>query len=69
MVNSDTVATPMDNTNKLTIATEDDLFEHPTLYREATGALLYASMGTRPDITFAIQVLSQFASKLSKEHW
>ena len=32
MANSDTVATPMDNTNKLTIATEDDLFEHPTLY-------------------------------------
>ena len=26
-------------------------------------------MGTRLDITFAVQVLSQFASKLPKEHW
>ena len=69
MANSDTVATPMDNTIRLTTATDDDLFEHPTLYREAIGALLYASMGTRPDITFAVQVLSQFASRPSKEHW
>ena len=32
MANSDTVATPMDNTIRLTTATDDDLFEHPTLY-------------------------------------
>ena len=32
MANSDTIATPMDHTNKLVAAAEDDLFEHPTLY-------------------------------------
>src|SRR6202453_4493436 len=69
MANSNTVTTPMDHSIKLTPATNNNLFEHPTLYREAIGALLYASMGTRPDITFAVQTLSQFASKLSKEHW
>ena len=69
MANSDTVSTPMDSATKLTTVTEDKLFEHPTLYREAIGALLYASMGTRPNITFAVQTLSQFASKPSKEHW
>ena len=68
MANSDTVATPMDNTVKLTAATDDNLFEHPTLYQEAIGALLYASMGTRPDITFVVQTLSQFTSKPLKEY-
>ena len=69
MANSDTVATPMDNTVKLTAAMNNNLFEHHTLYHEAIGALLYASMGTRPNITFTVQTLSQFASKPSKEHW
>ena len=69
MANSDTVTTPMDHSIKLTPATDNNLFEHPMLYREAIRALLYASLGTRPDITFAVQVLSQFASKLSQEHW
>ena len=69
MANLDTIAMPMDNNSKLVNATEEDLFEHPTLYWEAIGALLYASMGTRPDITYAVQTLSQFASKPSKDHW
>ena len=50
MANSDTVTVPMDNMVKLTMATDTNLFEHPTLYWEVIGALLYASMGTRPDI-------------------
>ena len=69
MANLDTIATPMDNNSKLVNATEEDLFKHPTLYREAIGTLLYASMGSRPDITYAVQTLSQFASKPSKDHW
>ena len=68
MTNSDMVTTPMDHTIRLTV-TEDDAFEHPTLYWEAIGALLYASLGTRPNITFAVQMLSQFSSKPSNEHW
>ena len=68
MTNSDMVTMPMDHTIRLTV-TEDDAFEHPTLYWEAIGALLYASLGTRPNITFAVQMLSQFSSKPSNEHW
>ena len=56
MTNSDTVTMPMDHTVRLTV-TEDDAFKHPTLYQEAIGALLYALLGTRPDITFAVQML------------
>ena len=29
-------------------------------YREAIGSLMYASVGTRPDISFAVSTLSQF---------
>jgi hypothetical protein len=69
MANADTVATPMDPLSKLEIATENDLFKHLSLYREAIGALLYASMATRPNITYAIQVLSQFCARPSNDHW
>ena len=68
MTNSDMVTMPMDHTVQLTV-TEDDAFKHPTLYWEAIGALLYASLGTRPDIIFAVQMLSQFSLKPSNEHW
>ncbi len=59
----------MDPSSRLELAGDGDLFEHLTLYCEAIGALLYASMATRPDITYAVQVLSQFCSKPSNSHW
>ena len=33
------------------------------------GSLMYASLGTRPDITFAVQHISQFLTAPSNEHW
>ena len=30
-------------------------------FREAVGALMYAAMGTRPDIAFATSTVAQFA--------
>ncbi|CAA7268571.1 unnamed protein product [Cyclocybe aegerita] len=38
-------------------------------YHEAVGSLMYASLGTRPDITFAVQTISRYASKPGPEHW
>ena len=38
-------------------------------YLAAIGSLMYASMGTRPDITFAVQHLSQFSSNPGMAHW
>jgi hypothetical protein len=38
-------------------------------YQSAVGALLYAAQCTRPDISFAVTVLSQFNSKPTTEHW
>jgi hypothetical protein len=40
-----------------------------TPYREAISSLMYASVATRPDITFAILTLSQFLENPGEAHW
>jgi transposase InsO family protein len=40
-----------------------------TPYREAVGSLMYASVASRPDITFAISALSQFLENPGQVHW
>ena len=38
-------------------------------YREAVGSLMYAAMGTRPDVTYAMTALSQFMQNPGRAHW
>ena len=38
-------------------------------YREAVGSLMYATVATHPDITFAISTLSQFLENPGFVHW
>ncbi|GBE86172.1 hypothetical protein SCP_0900490 [Sparassis crispa] len=38
-------------------------------YREAIGSLMYAALGTRPDIAFAVTALSQFMQNPGRAHW
>lgn len=38
-------------------------------YQSAVGAIMYAMLGTRPDIAFAIASLSQFSSNPGRSHW
>ena len=38
-------------------------------YREAIGPLMYAAIGTRPDITYAITALSQYLQNPGCGHW
>jgi len=38
-------------------------------YREAVGSLMYASMGMRPDVTFATSTVAQFLENLGVAHW
>ncbi|TFY77263.1 hypothetical protein EWM64_g6750 [Hericium alpestre] len=38
-------------------------------YREAIGSLMYASVATRPDISFAVSLLSQFLDNPGEAHW
>ena len=39
------------------------------LYCEAMGLLMYASMGTCPDITFATSMVAQYLENPGWEHW
>jgi hypothetical protein len=38
-------------------------------YREAVGSLMYAAMGTRPDIAFATSTVAQFSDNPGWVHW
>jgi len=38
-------------------------------YHSAVGAIMYAMLGTRPDIAFAVTTLSQFSSNPGYPHW
>jgi len=38
-------------------------------YRSLVGCLLYLSVASRPDITYAVQQLSQFLDSYSYAHW
>lgn len=62
------VTTPMDTS--LVAATTDYLCtnEFRLQYQSAVGSLMYAMLGTRPDISFAISVVSRHASNLDSLH-
>lgn len=38
-------------------------------YASAVGSLMYAMFDSRPDLAFAIGLVSRFMSKPSREHW
>jgi hypothetical protein len=68
------VSIPMDPNIRLSSAqspssTEQFAAMRNIPYLEAVGSLIYASLGTRPDISFAVQTVSRFASKPGLPHW
>jgi hypothetical protein len=42
---------------------------HHIPYHEAVGSLMYASLGTRPDISYAVTTVSCFSSNPGPAHW
>lgn len=68
------VGTPLESSIKLTKA-DCPSPNAPTdaafirLYQSAVGAIMYAMLGTRPDIAFAVASLSQFSSNPGQTHW
>lgn len=68
MQDSNPVATPLDVNVKLAPLPEGEApVEAP--YAAAIGSLMYTAVGTRPDISFAVQTLSQFTTRPSPTHW
>ena len=48
---------------------DEDKELEDTPYRELIGGLLYLSLRTRPDITFAVTKLAQYSSNYNRSHW
>ena len=70
MENSKPVSTPLDPGTKLVkpdSCLREELEEYP--FRELIGSLMYLAVGTRPDIAFAVNSLSQYNTCYNKEHW
>lgn len=63
------ISTPMEaNTTFEDVMPNDkEMAKFP--YRSLMGSLLYLAIGTRPDITFAVNYLSQFNNKYGEAHW
>ena len=67
MLNCNPCATPMEARLKLSKKMEDEVVE-PTAYKSIIGSLRYL-VNTRPDLAFAVGVVSRFMEAPSKEHW
>ena len=74
LVDAPPLSTPIDPNALLTKSQSpstprqfDDMRNVP--YREAVGSLMYAAVGTRPDITFTVTALSQYLQNPGRPHW
>jgi hypothetical protein len=68
------IATPLDAKTSLVKLSEEEYEEHShemkdIPYQEAVGSLMYAMVATRPDLAFAVSVVSRFMSKPGPMHW
>ena len=67
MIDCRPVDSPMDPNQKLTVE-EGKLFSDPERYRRLAGKLIYLTI-TRPDLSFAVGVVSQFMQTPCLGHW
>src|SRR5258708_7230514 len=69
MANCKPAATPLPEKTVLHAATDEeahDACSYP--YLQVIGSVMYAMLGTRPDITYAVSTLSRFASRPGTPH-
>src|SRR5258708_2097751 len=63
------VVTPLPEKLVLTSATDDKVLEaHSFPYLQAIGSVMYAMLGMRPDIAYAVSTLSCFSSQPGPKH-
>ena len=63
------VATPFDSSVHLFLVNNDDGIFNQKDYACIIGSLRYATDCTRPDIAYAVGVLSRFTNKPSRDYW
>ncbi|KAH0607847.1 uncharacterized protein H6S33_002881 [Morchella sextelata] len=51
------LATSIDNNVQLQNATEAEKIDDPTMYQSIIGSLMYAVIGTRPDLAYTVTML------------
>ena len=75
MVDCNPVSTPMESGlvlsrhSDITLTPEEELELQDIPYRRLVGLLMYLAIATRPDISLAIQKLSQFMTHYRMVHW
>ncbi|KAL5820829.1 hypothetical protein ACOSQ3_022711 [Xanthoceras sorbifolium] len=67
MLDAHACPTPMSVGTKLH-KSDGDTYANPTLYRSTVGALQYLTL-TRPDLSFAVNKLSQYLASPTAAHW
>lgn len=69
-VNAKPVTVPADPHTKLNESNNpDETEEHDVPYRELVGSLIFAATVSRPDIAFAVGVVSRYLDKHTNIHW
>jgi hypothetical protein len=68
------IRTPLDVNSKLLKLTEEEFQGiqeemQGIPYKATTGSLMYAMVGTRPDLAFLVSMVSQFMSRAGPSHW
>jgi hypothetical protein len=68
------IGTLLDSKTSLAKLSDEEHEEHlhkmkDVSYQEAVGSLMYAMVATRPDLAFAVSVVSRFMSKPGPMHW
>lgn len=64
-----TIRTPVDTSTKLLKGGVEDTSVNQQLYQSAVGSLLYRSIVTRPDITYAVSNVAKYCAMPTKQHW
>lgn len=67
MEEANCTSTPMDKSHQAGEEINVKITAAP--YREAVGSLMYLAVCTRPDITYAVNYVSQFLEKPKERHW
>ncbi|HEV7738143.1 MAG TPA: hypothetical protein VGO47_12335 [Chlamydiales bacterium] len=67
MIDCNPISTPLAKNTQLEPSQQELDTRIP--YATAIGGLMYAALGTCPDIAFAVQHLSKFTHAYSEEHW